>query len=105
MPRSKFEKLGFFRKKRELAFRKINSIAGKKYISGIMKMPVDSDTFYKEVSKLINVIFEAGSTEKKIVVDQGGSFWNPVTSTKYYDSRKVVIVTRDPRDIFWICIP
>jgi hypothetical protein len=37
---------------------------------------------------------------KPILVEQGGSFWAPVSSTKYYGSRKVIVVTRDPRDIF-----
>lgn len=44
-------------------------------------------------------IFQA-SVHKRVLLNQAGSGWNPVESTKYFDSRKVVLVTRDPRDQF-----
>ena len=100
MPRSEFERLGFFTKKKELIFRKINSKIGLRYTSGSMRMPVDGDIFFKEACKLVDSIFEPHNSEKKIIVDQGGSFWNPVSSTKYFGPRKLLIVVRDPRDIF-----
>jgi hypothetical protein len=37
---------------------------------------------------------------KPILLNQTGSGWNPIDSTKYFDGRKVVLVTRDPRDQF-----
>ena len=100
MPRSEFARLGFFKKKKELILRKLNAKKGLKYSSGTMRMPVDEDIFYKEACKLIDSIFEPYSSEKKIIVDQGGSFWNPLSSTKYFGPRKLLIVVRDPRDIF-----
>ena len=35
-----------------------------------------------------------------ILLDQCGSGWNPIESTKYFLDSKVVLVTRDPRDQF-----
>ena len=33
-----------------------------------------------------------------VLLNQAGSGWNPVESTKYFSGRKVVLVKRDPRD-------
>jgi hypothetical protein len=35
-----------------------------------------------------------------ILLNQAGSGWNPVASTDFFLHRKVVLVTRDPRDQF-----
>ena len=40
------------------------------------------------------------SSHKSVLLNQAGSGWNPVESSKYFDGRKVVLVTRDPRDQF-----
>ena len=34
------------------------------------------------------------------MIDQGGNFWDPIKSTQYFDRRKIILVTRDPRSIF-----
>lgn len=34
------------------------------------------------------------------LLNQAGSGWNPIESTKYFESRKIVLVLRDPRDQF-----
>ena len=40
--------------------------------------------------------------KKNIVIEQGGNFFNPIESTKYYGTnRKIIIVTRNPKAIFW----
>lgn len=35
-----------------------------------------------------------------VLLNQAGSGWNPIESTKYFRGRKVVLVIRDPRDQF-----
>ena len=40
------------------------------------------------------------SIRQPVLLNQAGSGWNPVESTKYFNGRKVVLVTRDPRDQF-----
>jgi len=37
---------------------------------------------------------------KPVLLNQAGSGWNPEESTKYFDNRKVVLVTRNPYDQF-----
>ncbi len=39
-------------------------------------------------------------SKKPVLLNQAGSGWNPVQSTKYFEGRKLVLVTRDPRDQF-----
>ena len=40
--------------------------------------------------------------KKNIVIEQGGNFFNPIESTKYYGSnREIIVVTRDPKAIYW----
>ena len=40
--------------------------------------------------------------KKNIVIEQGGNFLSPISSTKYYgQNRKIIFVRRDPKAIFW----
>ena len=50
--------------------------------------------------KLHNNMFCINSNERPVLLDQGGSGWNPTESTKYFEDHKIVLVTRDPRDQF-----
>jgi len=50
--------------------------------------------------KMHNRIFQPGSEGLPILLNQAGSGWNPIESTKYFVNRKIVLVTRDPRDQF-----
>ena len=45
-------------------------------------------------------MFLTNTDRRPILLDQCGSGWNPVESTKYFLNSKVVLVTRDPRDQF-----
>lgn len=45
-------------------------------------------------------LFAAGTKPAPILLNQAGSGWNPVESTKYFAERKIVLVTRDPLDQF-----
>lgn len=38
--------------------------------------------------------------KKNVVVDQGGNFWQPISSTIYYPNCRVIQVTRDPKAVF-----
>jgi len=69
---------------------------------GSMVLPVQEEKFLKETEIFLNELFSvnAKSQNKHVIIDQGGSLWAPVSTTKYYGERKVVVVTRDPRDIF-----
>ncbi len=50
--------------------------------------------------KMHNKMFQSNAEGRPILLDQGGSGWNPIESTKYYSSCKIALVTRDPRDQF-----
>ncbi len=64
-----------------------------------MVLPVDKNIFLKEARNLIEKYCN-NSLKKKVVIDQGANFWNPVSSLKFYENAKVILVIRDPRSIF-----
>ena len=45
-------------------------------------------------------IFQSDHENLPVLLNQAGSGWNPIESTKYFLNRKVILVTRDPRDQF-----
>ena len=67
-----------------------------------MKIPVEKKIFIKKTKIFLNKILHilSGKTKKNYVIDQGGNFWDPIKSTQYFDHRKIILVTRDPRSIF-----
>ncbi len=67
-----------------------------------MRIPVEKEIFLKKTRIFLNKVLFILSGKKKInyVIDQGGNFWDPINSTQYFDNRKIVLVTRDPRSIF-----
>ena len=50
--------------------------------------------------KMHDKIFSSNSLGMPVLLDQAGSGWNPIESTKFFFNRKVIVVTRDPRDQF-----
>ena len=64
------------------------------------RLIVSQDDFIVAAQKLHNKLFQITSNKRPILLNQAGSGWNPVESTKYFLNRKVVLVTRDPRDQF-----
>ena len=50
--------------------------------------------------KLHKNIFLKDSNKLPVLLNQAGSGWNPVESTKYFLNRKIILVNRDPRDQF-----
>jgi hypothetical protein len=64
------------------------------------RLLVSSKNLIDAAQKLHNKLFQANSNKRPILLNQAGSGWNPIGSTKYFLNRKVVLVTRDPRDQF-----
>jgi len=61
---------------------------------------VSQEKFVVAAQKLHNELFKKNSINKPVLLNQAGSGWNPVESTKFFKNRKVILVTRDPRDQF-----
>jgi len=70
-----------------------------------MIIPVSKEHFIEESRKYLYEIFRLSDEfeeKKNIVIEQGGNFFNPIESTKYYGSdREIIVVTRDPKAIYW----
>ena len=64
------------------------------------RLLVSQEDFILAAQNLQNRLFQLGSDKRPILLNQAGSGWNPILSTKYFLNRKVVLVTRDPRDEF-----
>ncbi|MAH99343.1 MAG: hypothetical protein CMA12_08445 [Euryarchaeota archaeon] len=97
-----FYRLNFNLKKRIFwkITNKFKSAQESKFFS--MVIPVDEKIFITEATKLIQrlIYLNSKSKNKHCVIDQGGNFFRPISSTKFFSNRKVVLITRDPRSIF-----
>ena len=83
----------------EIFIDKINKFLGfKKKVK--TRLIVSENELVLAAQKMHDKMFLPDSNGLPILLDQGGSGWNPVESTKYYSNCKIVIVTRDPRDQF-----
>ncbi len=68
---------------------------------GKMVLFCNLDQFEKYTKELFLKIFLSKNQKKKdVILDQAGTIWAPHSSTKYYENPKVIVVFRDPRDIF-----
>ena len=66
-----------------------------------MRIPIEKEIFLKKTKKFLNkILFILSGKKTNYVIDQGGNFWDPIKSTQYFDNRKIVLITRDPRSIF-----
>ncbi len=69
-----------------------------------MIVPVNKKEFLKYTQKFIFDIFKQTknfNSKKNIVIEQGGNFWSPVSSTIFYgNNREIVLVSRDPKAIY-----
>ena len=78
----------------------------KNYI-GLSKNPPQTRLLVSEndllfaAQSLHDKIFKSQADGRPVLLNQAGSGWNPIESTKYFLNRKVIIVTRDPRDQFF----
>ena len=64
------------------------------------RLLVSQDKLIDAAQKLHDRLFQEDSDSRPILLNQAGSGWNAVESTKYFFNRKVVLLTRDPRDQF-----
>jgi len=63
-------------------------------------LPVQESVFIELSQKMHERIFSIPSSDEYqfILLNQAGSGLNPISSTDFFRKRKVVVVTRDPRD-------
>ena len=69
-----------------------------------MQIPVNEDQFLIETKKFLNSIFNSNCKNlkrKNIILDQATNFWRPEIFSKYFDNFKVILVTRDPRSVYY----
>ncbi len=87
-------------------FYKLGLISKTNNISYKKPLPVTADEFMESVELLFNRLFYNNSgynfsNDSHLVFDQAGSFWSPVSSTRYFGNpRRVIVVSRHPRDIY-----
>ena len=65
-----------------------------------IRLLVSQDDLIVAAQKLHNKLFQITSDKRAILLNQAGSGWNPIESTKYFLNRKVILVTRNPCDQF-----
>ena len=67
-----------------------------------MSLPVNKNEFLKNCETYLQKIFSTNfnlNTTKGFVINQGGNFWYPMSSTKYYGKNTYpILVTRDPKE-------
>ena len=70
-----------------------------------MTLPCEEKKFLEYTEEYLFSIFRSCKNfdkKKNIVIEQGGNFTDPLNSTKYYgQNRKIIVVNRDPKAIFW----
>ena len=67
-------------------------------------VPVNKEKFIKLSREYVNKLIQISSKKKlknlRVVLNNGADITDPVNSSQYYYNRKIICVTRDPRDIF-----
>ena len=104
-PQFFFDKISFL-KKINFYFKRFILNKNSKEIELIkMIMPCSRNQFLYYSENYIKKIFRSNynfDEKKNIVIEQGGNFLNPISSTKYYGKqRKIIVVTRNPKAIYW----
>lgn len=81
----------------------LNKIVPQEYIANMYFSSIDSETFYKAVRKymkeLVQIIVQ-GKECRNIILDQAVFAQHPLKAFDYFDNVKVIIIDRDPRDIY-----
>ena len=62
-----------------------------------MIMPCDENLFFSLCHDYLHEIFKLSEDydEKNIVIEQGGNFISPISSTKYYGENREIILLRE----------
>ena len=76
-----------------------NRLGFKKKVSKT-RLIVPQKDFVIAAQKMHNKMFQLSAAGRPILLNQGGSGWNPIESTKYFSNCKIALVIRDPRDQF-----
>ena len=69
-----------------------------------MKISVDEKRFFLESKKYLIKVFNSNvkiTSKKNIILDQATNYWKPEVALKYFNNQKIIIVTRDPRSIYY----
>ena len=68
-----------------------------------MKIPVSKKRFDYETKSYLASIIKSNckNLKKNIILDQATSFWKPEIANNYFDNLKIIVVTRDPRSVFY----
>ncbi len=67
----------------------------------ITRILVSQEKFIKAAQNFHDRIFLKDAEDRPVLINQGGSGWNPHESTKYYNNCKTILINRDPRDQFF----
>lgn len=96
--------LSLFQQKKYNFLKKIATIRKKKPLIGNIRLPVNKNLFYNAAFEFIDSLFQDErnpDNKMPMLLPQAGSFWSPISSTIWFgEKRKILFVTRDPRDIF-----
>ncbi len=84
----------------ERLLRKIKNRLGLKEKISKTRLIVSKTDLIVAAQKMHDRMFMPNAGGRPILLDQCGSGWNPIESTKYFSNCKVVLITRDPRDQF-----
>ena len=79
-------------------FNKFKKYFGLKKKSSKARLLVSQNDLIIAAQKMHNKMFCSYSNDRPVLLDQGGTGWNPIESTKYFLNCKIVLVIRDPRD-------
>ncbi len=103
-PRFYMDKMDNFKKTNFYFSRFILKKDAKKIKLLKMITPVSEKKFLSYTQNYIFNIFRMTknfSSRKSVVIEHGGNFWKPISSTIYYgNKRKIIIVSRDPKAIY-----
>lgn len=104
-PQFYFDRISFI-KKLSFYFNRFIFKKNAKQIKMIdMVLPCEEELFLKYSQEFIYEIFKCNKNfnpKKNIVIEQGGNFLYPVSSTKYYGkNKKIIFVSRNPKAIYW----
>mgnify|MGYP001187799558 CR=1 FL=1 len=97
-------KMNFIRRRLFLYQEKWLLSRGKKVELVTMRIPVDEEEFILRSQEFLDDLIEdslgRACNGASCVINHGGSFWKPVSSTVFFGDRKTIIVLRDVRDVY-----
>ena len=104
-PQFYFDKISFIKKLNFYANRLLLNKNAKDINLLKIILPCEEKLFLNYAEEFIFNIYKNDkrfNKKKNVVIEQGGNFLSPISSTKYYgQNRKIIFVRRDPKAIFW----